>query len=459
MGKLRVLKLATDWSPKHFDASRRFLAPTLSTVCLVVELEIDQVHEQTLWWSAEHEAFFRALLRRAGPKFHEFFLRLSEPQLWPFLEDRVLTFLTEVPNLSTVYLPTPALSPPLVMRIAAKHPTIRIRSSDNHEITGDRFPQPGDLTVYDSRPRSIGDGQVMNGSPLGELDGDGSTYRWSPSELAICPDAAGLLRLVQHNLDVKMLTQLEIALSHVSTIEPLRIALSAIGQDAVALRKFRLVAPDSEFPCPPPTFGEPVLPRLEWHTLAPLMACTALEVFAVVWDTSILITDAEIDELAHAWPQLRSLRLRGGRPPPSSPLEPLPSMAVLATLSRCCPLLQVLEMQLSPVTHASTPDDFRKFEHLTHVAICVGPPCLDEAVSMAATHHFLWEIFPGRIHDANTTSRLGPYEMWRVEVFTLDDIARTMTLQYLAQWHEWLRFTDVFRCGLCDLWLERGRIA
>lgn len=122
-------------------------------------------------------------------------------------------------------------------------------------------------------------------------------------------------------------------------------------------------------------------------------------------------------------------------------------MAVLTTLSRCCPLLQVLQMQLSMVTPANVPTAFRSFEHLTHVGICVGPPFSDDESSMATTHKFLWEIFPVQIHYAKGW---GAYSTWRVEKYTED--SAVTGLHNADVWHGWLRDVDLLVCGLRDLW-------
>lgn len=451
---LRTLLISTDWSPKQFEAYRRFLSPALSTICFSVSLCNARLADKAHWWSAEHEAFFNDL-RRASSSMRVFYLELDRPKIWPFLEDHILSLLEGMHNLKAVYVPTFALSPTFITCCAAGHPGINIRSSVDRNSTGMRLPQPWHLAAFYNSPMwKVAEGQLTKAPPiLDELDGFGASDRCSLSELAVCTDTAGLCRLVQYNLDVKRLTQIEIALVRAPTIDGLRHTLRVVGREA-AVREFRLTAPDSAGWSPKPGFGEPNLARLEWHTLAPLMACTTLEVFVVAWETSVAITEADIEEFARAWPQLRTLHLWAGRPHPSNPLEPMPSMAVLATLSRHCPLLQRVKMQLSPITPLQVPGVFRAFEHLTEVEITVGVPAADDTPCMAATHAFLRAILPPKSYEDWSA---GPYRMWRIALSDEDPAA--MGLHNASEWGDWMRDITLYGSELYDLWQEESDIA
>lgn len=458
MGMLRTLVVSTDWSPKHFEASRRFLTPTLSTIYFMLPscYPADMLAGgKQYWWLAEHEAFFNDL-RRAAPSMRVFYLELGIPELWLFLEDRILLLLEEMRNLEAIYVPTFALSPNVVARCAAGRPTIRINSSEYRIFPGERFDnEMWDQAFYNSQLWDDAEGRLTEAPPLLDepaADGSDTDDRCSPTELAVCLDTRGLHLLIKHSIDIKKLTQLEIALVRVPTIDGLRAALRTIGRGPSPLREFRLTAPDSAYWSPAPGYGQPAIPRLEWATLAPLTACTAMEVFAVVWDTSIVMTEADVDELAHAWPQLHTLHLWAGRPHPSNPLEPLPPMSALATLSRCCPILQRLRMQLSPVMPATVPTGFPAFEHLTAVELTPGVPCADDGLSIVAAHKFLWEIMPVRLHE-----EWPPYIGWRT-VLSREDPDVTSPLNASA-WRKWMR--DVHSSGrlLSELWREHDRTA
>lgn len=448
MPKLRTLTLWVDGSPEQLEASRCFLSPTLSNICLRLPWSYYDVHRDAYSWSAEHAAFF-ADLRRAATSIRVFYLAIPvQPALWRVFEDPILSLLPQLPNLKAVYVPTFALSPTFVTRCAAGHDAIRIRSSDDCDYSEDEIFNVEDLPFYKSKEWGILEGQLTKTPPsLSELEGADPVDRCCPSELAVCSDVAGINQLIHLNLDVSLLTRLDIALVRAPSIDYLRDALRAIGRASSKLCEFRLTAPDASFDYPP-GFLERDVARLDWRTLAPLTACTAMEVFIVYWDTSVLITEPEIEELACAWPRLRVLNLYAGRPHPSNPLEPSPSMAVLATLSLHCPLIKNLVMQLSPVMPDNVPGSgVRPFEHLKLPAILVGLPAPDDGPTLFATHMFLSQILPVRCHDP----------LYRI-MRTRED-PEVASPHNVDEWCDWVGAVSSFTRKLNGLWQERERIA
>lgn len=451
--KLRTLQLWLDGSPAQFESCRRLLSPTISQLGIRLPWNELDPHKDAHSWSTEHEAFFTDMARMVG-NLEVFYLQLGVSSLWPLFEERVFSLLSKMPYLKEIYLPTTTLSPTFVTRCATLHNVNCIRSSDDCGFPNPRNSPYEEHPWYNSSRYTDMEATLTKAVP--SLDQGGTTHsadRPAFSQLAVCSDAVTIGQFVQRTLDVKILTRLDLALVRAPTIDGLRNALRIVGRDSLDLREFRLAAPDAELDSINPLrlgYLERDVARLEWRVLAPLLACTRMEVFMVNWDTSVLVTEEEIEELARTWPHLRTLHLYAGRPHPSNPLERTPSMSVLATLSRHCPDLASLTMQLSPVAPGKVPTDFRPLKYVNQPIIIVGSPAPDDGPTLIATYTFLSQILP-----PECPRHFATFYWHAVELNHLDP-AETSP-HNAAEWRQWKTEVREFRAKLDLMWRERNQ--
>ena len=89
-----------------------------------------------------------------------------------------------------------------------------------------------------------------------------------------------------------------------------------------------------------------------WHTLRPVLKCPNLTTFHFRWDTPLLLSHADVAELAAAWPALEVLVLNNEAPPTSSRRPPAPALTLDALLpfAQHCPRLRELGLCVSAET-------------------------------------------------------------------------------------------------------------
>lgn len=391
--------------------------------------------------------FFDTLCRVA-PGLERFALVDAYPDGWLSVTEKARSSLSTMEELKSVYLPYWALSPTNVATYAACGATIITSSSIKHLAGNSRWSEHQPTYDKGLRYASLATPTLLQPPPKPSPT-TSSTNR-SITELTLYSNIPCISQLLRHNLDITLLTVLDIALvsTEDNTCDKLAKVAHELGCKSVRLRQFRLAPPGvlvyTDEDAPGPTTS---MPRLDWSVLAPLTACSRMEVFAVVWDTPIRITEDEFEMLARAWPLLQSLRLWGRRPPPTNYSEPCLSVSALRFLSAHCPDIEDLCLTVSPVGAPTTGLDGIKTLAQLQVASCslrIGLPAPDDSAVVENMRRFLHRILPDADEwfKSNIPSlyKYDPLTVWRIS----DPIVDTPGAYNSQEWRDWAQTIERF---------------
>ncbi|PIL34577.1 hypothetical protein GSI_03356 [Ganoderma sinense ZZ0214-1] len=188
-----------------------------------------------------------------------------------------------------------------------------------------------------------------------------------------------------------------------------------------------------------------------WATLRPVLKCPKLTTFHFRWDTPLLISHADVAELAAAWPALEVLVLNNEAPPtarPSSNSSSSSSSSSTLTLdallpfARHCPRLRELGLCLAAETASRAVPALPPFRALRTLGLGLSriPPAQTDSEAAAL---FLSQLCPPGC--AVTAGVEWPEFFGAAEAATEEDAAALAgVLRETAAW--------------CERWAEVGRV-
>lgn len=187
------------------------------------------------------------------------------------------------------------------------------------------------------------------------------------------------VQLISNQYRPQNLTRLRLTTGAVTDLDSLERFLATVASTLPKLTLLSLNMWAPHTPTPPP---------LQWNIFRPLFACHEIDTFELGYNHPFMLTEAQIAEMAVAWPKLEDLTLCED-PVINNDGTTGMSLAILPVLAESFPNLQELGMyfEATPVPPFSGPPPFKKLRqlnvgtstvelrHATSVALYISDLC------------------------------------------------------------------------------------